>query len=105
LPTGVAAVGNIVTNADHALDGFAPAAQTAVAEELKVQGFEVLVAKVGVGNPALQAELAKGGFLPATVMHRQRLGFRTRVRFRDRDATLTPSEERIRAELKRRLTR
>jgi RimJ/RimL family protein N-acetyltransferase len=105
LPTGVAALGNLVTHPDHAAAGVAPAAQTAVAEELKAQGFEALVAKVGVGNPALQGVLEKGGFRPATVMHRQRRGFRTRVVFRDRGTTLTRSEERIRAELERRLTR
>jgi hypothetical protein len=104
LPAGVAALGNLVTNPAHAGDGLAPAAQTAVAEELKAQGFAVLVAKVGVGNPGLQGVLEQAGFRPACVMQRQRRGFRTRVTFRDTGATLTATEDRIRAELARLLT-
>lgn len=103
LPADVAALGNLVTNPDHDSGELGPAAQTAVAEELKAQGFKVLVAKVGVGNPALQAVLQQGGFRPVSVMHRQRRGFRTTVSFHDPAVTLTPTEEWIRAELKRRL--
>jgi GNAT superfamily N-acetyltransferase len=94
LPARVACVDDGLTNREFRGRAIAAAAWMAIAEKLRDDGFEVLIAKVPVDNIASRRTHEKTGFRPTVIMNRRRRGFRTRVTFRDEGSELTQSEQR-----------
>lgn len=106
LPKGVACVDDALTSPEHRGRGVAAAAWMTIAERLRDDGLEVLIAKVPEDNIASRRTHEKTGFLPVSVMHRRRRGLRTRVIFRDEPVQeLTDPERRAAEDLMRTVSR
>lgn len=105
LPQGVASVDDGLTNREHRGRAIAAVAWIAIAERLRDDGLEVLIAKVPVDNIASRRTHEKTGFRPTMVMNRRRRGLRTRVVFRDEGPELTQPERMSADDLKRTVSR
>jgi GNAT superfamily N-acetyltransferase len=105
LPAGVACVDDGLTNREFRGRAIAAAAWVAIAEKLRDDGFEVLIAKVPVDNVASRRTHEKTGFRPTLVMDRRRVGFRTHVTFCDQGLELTEHEKRSADHLRRAVAR
>jgi ribosomal protein S18 acetylase RimI-like enzyme len=105
LPPGVASIDDGLTNREHRGRAIAPAAWIAIAERLRDDGLEVVIAKVPVDNIASRRTHEKTGFRPTMVMNRRRRGLRIRVVFRDEGLELTQAERMSADDLKRTVSR
>lgn len=105
LPPRVACVDDGLTNREFRGRAIAAAAWVAIAEKLRDDGFEALIAKVPVDNIASRRTHEKTGFHPTVIMNRRRRGFRTRVTFRDAGNELTEPERRSADDLRRTVSR
>jgi RimJ/RimL family protein N-acetyltransferase len=82
LPEDVACLEDSGTNPEFRGKGVAPAAWTAIADQLRDRGLKTLITKVALDNEPSRKAVMKAGFVDAAEMHTSRTGPVTRVEIR-----------------------
>lgn len=100
LPRGVVCLEDSVTSAAFRGRGIAPAAWSAIADQLEAAGVEQIVTKVQDINAPSRKAVGKAGFREVAIMHTERRWPRMSVRVEERDGAVAEAEA-LRRELER----